>query len=83
MNKDGYWPSTPNTNLLYALSSPSTCCWAKGWTMSLRATIAGAREYAPRSMRGGCRSSALTAVYSPVLTGVMMPPGWTLTPSGA
>jgi alanine-glyoxylate transaminase/serine-glyoxylate transaminase/serine-pyruvate transaminase len=57
MNKDGYWPYTPNTNLLYGRS---TCCWAKGWTTCSRATAAGPRACAPRSRPGACRSSAPT-----------------------
>jgi len=38
MNKTGYFPYTPNTNLLYGLHEAIRCWSRKGWTMSLPVT---------------------------------------------
>jgi alanine-glyoxylate transaminase/serine-glyoxylate transaminase/serine-pyruvate transaminase len=76
MNADGYWPYTPNTNLLYGLSESLDMLLAEG----LDNVFARHARWA-----GGVRS-AVTAwglpiqcadpkVYSPVLTGVITPPG--------
>ena len=76
MNKSGYWPSTPNTNLLYALSEACDMLLAHGleavfarhqrWAMGVRAAV---------KAWGLQIQCADAAVYSPVLTGVMMPAG--------
>ena len=76
MNKAGYWPSTPNTNLLYALSEACDMLLEHG----LEAVFARHQRWA-----GGVRSAvkawglqiqcADAAVYSPILTGVMTPEG--------
>lgn len=76
MNKDGYWPYTPNTNLLYGLSESLDMLAAEG----LPQVFARHRRWA-----GGVRAAvqawglpiqcADAAVYSPVLTGVITPPG--------
>lgn len=76
MNKTGYWPSTPNTNLLYALSESCDMLLAHGldavfarherWALGVRAAV---------KAWGLQIQCADAAVYSPVLTGVMMPEG--------
>jgi alanine-glyoxylate transaminase/serine-glyoxylate transaminase/serine-pyruvate transaminase len=76
MNKDGYWPYTPNTNLLYGLSEALEMLAAEGlpqvfarhrrWGEGVRAAV----------MAWGLPiQCADPAVYSPVLTGVITPPG--------
>ena len=74
MNKSGYWPSTPSTNLLYALSETCDMLLAHG----LDAVFARHQRWA-ESVRAAVRAWGLQiqcadpAVYSPVLTGVMVP----------
>ena len=76
MNKTGYWPSTPNTNLLYALSEACDMLLEHG----LDAVIARHHRWA-EGVRCAVKAWGLQiqcadpAVYSPVLTGVMMPEG--------
>ncbi|MES2785577.1 MAG: aminotransferase class V-fold PLP-dependent enzyme [Pseudomonadota bacterium] len=79
MNKSGYWPYTPNTNLLYGL--------AEACDMLLSPVHGGLPAVFERHQRWGegvraaVRAWGLEiqcadpAVYSPVLTGVMMPEG--------
>jgi alanine-glyoxylate transaminase/serine-glyoxylate transaminase/serine-pyruvate transaminase len=76
MNKQGYWPYTPNTNLLYGLSEALDMILGEG----LENVFARHQRLA-----AACRAAvtawgleiqcADTAVYSPVLTGVMTPEG--------
>jgi len=76
MNKDGYWPYTPNTNLLYGLSEALDMLLAEGldavfarhqrWAAGVRAAV---------NAWGLPIQCADPAVYSPVLTGVILPPG--------
>jgi len=76
MNKDGYWPYTPNTNLLYGLSEALDMLAAEGlpqvfarhqrWAAGVRAAVWA---------WGLPIQCADPAVYSPVLTGVITPPG--------
>ena len=76
MNKDGYWPYTPNTNLLYGLSEALAMIQSEGldqvfarhrrWGAGVRAAI---------NAWGLPIQCADPALYSPVLTGVIMPPG--------
>jgi alanine-glyoxylate transaminase/serine-glyoxylate transaminase/serine-pyruvate transaminase len=77
MNKGGYWPYTPNTNLLYGLSEACDMLLAEGrragglcppprWAEGVRAAV---RAW------GLPIQCADPAVYSPVLTGVIMPEG--------
>ena len=74
MNKSGYWPSTPSTNLLYALSEACDMLLAHG----LDAVFARHQRWA-EGVRAAVRAWGLQiqcadpAVYSPVLTGVMVP----------
>ena len=76
MNKTGYWPSTPNTNLLYALSEACDMLLEHG----LDAVFARHQRWA-EGVRGAVQAWGLQiqcadpAVYSPVLTGVMTPEG--------
>ncbi|WP_244850889.1 alanine--glyoxylate aminotransferase family protein [Caballeronia sp. SL2Y3] len=76
MNKQGYWPYTPNTNLLYGLLEALDMIFAEGLDNVF------ARH---QRLAAACRSAVTAwgleiqcadpAVYSPVLTGVMMPEG--------
>jgi alanine-glyoxylate transaminase/serine-glyoxylate transaminase/serine-pyruvate transaminase len=76
MNKTGYWPSTPNTNLLYGLSEACDMLLADGlervfarhqrWAAGVRAAV---------NAWGLPIQCADPAVYSPILTGVMTPEG--------
>ncbi len=76
MNKTGYWPSTPNTNLLYALSEACDMLLEHG----LDAVFARHQRWA-EGVRSAVTAWGLQiqcadpAVYSPVLTGVMVPDG--------
>ncbi len=60
MNKGGYWPYTPNTNLLYALSEALDMLLEQPGdsTRCSRGIDAGARACAVQSRPGACRSSA-------------------------
>ncbi len=76
MNKDGYWPYTPNTNLLYGLSESLDMLLAEGldnvfarharWAEGVRSAV---------TAWGLPIQCADPALYSPVLTGVITPPG--------
>jgi alanine-glyoxylate transaminase/serine-glyoxylate transaminase/serine-pyruvate transaminase len=79
MNKGGYWPSTPNTNLLYGLNEacemlldprhgglPAVFARHQRWAEGARAAV---------KAWGLELQCADPAVYSPVLTGVVMPEG--------
>jgi alanine-glyoxylate transaminase / serine-glyoxylate transaminase / serine-pyruvate transaminase len=76
MNKTGYWPSTPNTNLLYGLSEACDMLLAQGldtvfarhqrWAAGVRAAVLA------WGLQIQCADAAL---HSPVLTGVIMPAG--------
>jgi alanine-glyoxylate transaminase/serine-glyoxylate transaminase/serine-pyruvate transaminase len=76
MNRDGYWPYTPNTNLLYGLHEALAMLKAEGldrvfarhqrWAAGVRAAV---------QAWGLPIQCADPSVYSPVLTGVITPPG--------
>jgi alanine-glyoxylate transaminase/serine-glyoxylate transaminase/serine-pyruvate transaminase len=76
INKTGYWPYTPNTNLLYALVEAVDMLETEG----LPAVFARHQR-----LGAACRAAVLAwgldvqcadpAVYSPVLTGVVVPQG--------
>jgi alanine-glyoxylate transaminase / serine-glyoxylate transaminase / serine-pyruvate transaminase len=76
MNKSGYWPYTPNTNLLYGLSEALDMLLEQG----LDAVFARHRRWG-EGVRSAVRAWGLPiqcadpAVYSPVLTGVITPAG--------
>ncbi|WP_406623528.1 pyridoxal-phosphate-dependent aminotransferase family protein [Acidovorax sp. SDU_ACID1] len=76
MNKNGYWPYTPNTNLLYGLSEVLDMILGQG----LEAVFArhqrwGAGVRAAVQAWGLPIQCADPAVYSPILTGVILPEG--------
>jgi alanine-glyoxylate transaminase/serine-glyoxylate transaminase/serine-pyruvate transaminase len=76
MNKGGYWPYTPSTNLLYGLHEaldmlleqglPTVFARHQRWAAGVRAAV---------QAWGLPIQCADPAVYSPVLTGVITPPG--------
>lgn len=76
VNKSGYWPYTPNTNLLYGLSEALDMILGQGldvvfarhqrWAAGMRAAV---------NAWGLPIQCADASVYSPVLTGVIMPEG--------
>ncbi|HSB23001.1 MAG TPA: aminotransferase class V-fold PLP-dependent enzyme, partial [Burkholderiaceae bacterium] len=76
MNRGGYWPYTPNTNLLYGLSEALDLLLGQG----LDAVFARHRRWA-EGVRAAVRAWGLpiqcadAGVYSPVLTGVITPAG--------
>jgi alanine-glyoxylate transaminase/serine-glyoxylate transaminase/serine-pyruvate transaminase len=79
MNKGGYWPYTPNTNLLYGLAEASDMLLAPEHG-GLPAVFARHKRWG-EGVRAAVRAWGLEiqcadpAVYSPVLTGVVMPEG--------
>ncbi|AMR81609.1 pyridoxal-phosphate-dependent aminotransferase family protein [Cupriavidus nantongensis] len=75
-NKNGYWPYTPNTNLLYGLSEALDMILGEGLeqVFARHQRLAEATRQAVRAW-GLQIQCADPAVYSPVLTGVMMPDG--------
>ncbi|WP_118182968.1 pyridoxal-phosphate-dependent aminotransferase family protein [Paraburkholderia phosphatilytica] len=76
MNRTGYWPYTPNTNLLYGLSEALDMLQDEGLdnVFARHQRLAEACRRAVRAW-GLEIQCADPAVYSPVLTGVMMPDG--------
>ncbi len=79
LNNTGYWPYTPNTNLLYGLAEacdmilapehgglPAVFARHQRWGEGVRAAV---------NAWGLAIQCADPAVYSPVLTGVMVPEG--------
>ncbi|OUL98055.1 pyridoxal-phosphate-dependent aminotransferase family protein [Variovorax sp. JS1663] len=76
MNASGYWPYTPNTNLLYGLSESLDMLLGEGleqvfarhqrWAAGVRAAV---------QAWGLPIQCAEASVYSPVLTGVITPQG--------
>jgi alanine-glyoxylate transaminase/serine-glyoxylate transaminase/serine-pyruvate transaminase len=76
MNKSGYWPYTPNTNLLYGLSEALDMILDEGldqvFARHERLAEACRRAVTAWGLEIQC---ADPSVYSPVLTGVMMPDG--------
>ncbi len=75
-NKTGYWPYTPNTNLLYALSEALEMLQAEGLpqVFARHARLGEACRAAVRAW-GLQIQCADPKLYSPVLTGVVMPEG--------
>ena len=76
MNKTGYWPYTPNTNLLYGLAESIDMILGEGLD-NVFARHQRLAEACRRAVRAwGLEIQCLDpAVYSPVLTGVMTPEG--------
>lgn len=75
-NKNGYFPYTPNTNLLYGLSESIDMILGEGLdkVFARHQRLAEATRRAVRAW-GLQVQCADPAVYSPVLTGVIMPDG--------
>ncbi|MRD47308.1 aminotransferase class V-fold PLP-dependent enzyme [Caenimonas koreensis DSM 17982] len=79
MNKGGYWPYTPSTNLLYGLAEACDMLLAPEHG-GLPAVFARHQRWG-EGVRAAVRAWGLDiqcadpTVYSPVLTGVMMPEG--------
>jgi alanine-glyoxylate transaminase / serine-glyoxylate transaminase / serine-pyruvate transaminase len=75
-NKGGYWPYTPNTNLMYGLSESCDMILGQG----LDAVLARHQRWA-EGVRAAVKAWDLeiqcadASVHSPVLTGVMTPEG--------
>ena len=76
MNKTGYWPYTPNTNLLYGLHEALDMILGEGLdnVFARHNRLAAACRLAVKAW-GLEIQCADPAVYSPVLTGVMTPEG--------
>lgn len=76
MNKTGYWPYTPNTNLLYGLSESMSMIQHEGLPQ-----VFARHQRLGAACRAAVRAWGLEilcleeACHSPVLTGVMMPEG--------
>jgi alanine-glyoxylate transaminase / serine-glyoxylate transaminase / serine-pyruvate transaminase len=76
MNRNGYWPYTPNTNLMYGLSEACDLILGQGletvfarhtrWAQGVRCAVKA------WGLEIQCADSS---VYSPILTGVMTPVG--------
>ena len=76
MNKDGYWPYTPNTNLLYGLHEALEMIESEGLPQVFaRHQRWGAGVRAAVEAWGLPIQCADPAACSPVLTGVITPPG--------
>jgi alanine-glyoxylate transaminase / serine-glyoxylate transaminase / serine-pyruvate transaminase len=76
MNKQGYWPYTPSTNLLYGLSESLDMILGEGLEQVFaRHQRLAAACRAAVSAWGLEIQCADPAVYSPVLTGVITPEG--------
>lgn len=75
-NKNGYWPYTPNTNLLYGLSEALDMILGEGLenVFARHQRLAEATRRAVRAW-GLQIQCADPSVYSPVLTGVILPEG--------
>jgi alanine-glyoxylate transaminase/serine-glyoxylate transaminase/serine-pyruvate transaminase len=76
MNRNGYWPYTPNTNLLYGLAEAIEMIEAEGLenVFARHQRLASACRAAVRAW--GLETQCVEeACHSPVLTGVMMPAG--------
>ncbi len=76
MNRTGYWPYTPNTNLLYGLAEAMDMIFEEGLD-----NVFARHQRLAAACREGVRAWGLEiqcvdeACHSPVLTGVMMPDG--------
>ncbi|MEO5606149.1 MAG: aminotransferase class V-fold PLP-dependent enzyme [Polaromonas sp.] len=76
MNGNGYWPYTPNTNLLYGLTEALDMIQEEGLD-----NVFARHQRLAAACREGVRAWGLEvqcveeACHSPVLTGVMMPEG--------
>lgn len=75
-NKNGYWPSTPNTNLLYGLNEALDMLLEEGLEQVFYRHQRWAEGVRTAVEAWGLEIQCLDpAVHSPVLTGVVMPEG--------
>ena len=75
-NQGGYWPSTPNTNLLYGLAEALDMLHEQGLDCVFARHLRWAAGVRAAGRAWGLEIQCVDpAVYSPVLTGVVMPPG--------
>lgn len=76
-NKTGYWPTTPSTNLLYGLHEAIAMIESEGLD-----TVFARHQHLAKACRAAVTAWGLEIlcqepeVYSPVLTGVMLPEGF-------
>ena len=76
MNKGGYWPYTPNTNLMYGLSEALDMLLEEGLDAVFRRHARWAEGVRAAVSAWGLPIQCVDpSVYSPVLTGVMTPRG--------
>jgi len=76
MNKSGYWPYTPNTNLLYGLSEALDMLLEEGLESVFRRHARWARGVRAAVNAWGLPLQCVEPkAYSPVLTGVITPVG--------
>jgi alanine-glyoxylate transaminase / serine-glyoxylate transaminase / serine-pyruvate transaminase len=76
MNKGGYWPYTPNTNLLYGLSEALDMLLEEGLDAVFRRHARWAAGVRAAVTAWGLPIQCVDpSVYSPVLTGVVTPRG--------
>ncbi len=76
MNKTGYWPSTPNTNLLYGLNEACDMLLEHGLDVVFARHLRWAEGVRAAVRAWGLQiQCADAAVYSSILTGVMTPEG--------
>jgi alanine-glyoxylate transaminase / serine-glyoxylate transaminase / serine-pyruvate transaminase len=75
-NKNGYWPTTPSTNLMYGLHEAMDMMMAEGldtiFARHQRLSEACRRAVAAWGLENQCQDSS---AYSPVLTAVLVPEG--------
>lgn len=76
MNKTGYWPTTPSTNLMYGLHESMDMMMNEGldniFARHQRLAEACRRAVAAWGLENQCQDPS---AYSPVLTGVVVPEG--------
>lgn len=76
MNKTGYWPYTPNTNLMYGMSESCDMILGQGMDVVFKR-----HQRWAQGVRNAVKAWGLEVqcadpnVYSPVLTGVLVPEG--------
>lgn len=76
MNKTGYWPYTPNTNLMYGMSESCDMILGQGMDAVFQRHQRWAQGVRQAVQAWGLQAQcADPTVYSPVLTGVLMPEG--------
>ena len=75
-NKSGYWPTTPSTNLLYGLAEACDMLLAEGLPQVFARHQKLAKACRAAVVAWGLEVQCIdAAAQSPVLTGVVLPPG--------